>query len=437
MGALGLDLAPERARHLTPELIRSLELILAMEAGQHRAVEAIHQSVRERVRQLGRMGGFDLPDRDRQGCAAFERSLVLMEPRPRRHREGLLEQAAVKTPLVVALSLLSGCALAPRMQMDEAAAEARGRARGKDSNCKVEPVTPDLITRLSEQSAKDYAPVPDPQGKVPPPPYTIAPYDVLQVTVWDHPALTAPTGGFRSPEENGISVQEDGTTYYPHVGVIHVAGKRLPEVRAILTEKLAHDIMKPQLDVRIAAFRRKRVQVTGEVIAPVTMPLTDVPLLVQDAIAFAKGFIAEGPVPGPAVGADPPNVTHTRDGKTHRLDLLAFYEGGDHSQKWLLKDGDVINVGDRNHRNRIFVMGEVKQQQAKLMAKRRMTLAEAIGDSGGIDPVASAVGKIYVIRGDVNAPSIYRLDASSADALLLATQFQLRPKESCTWRRTT
>jgi polysaccharide export outer membrane protein len=314
------------------------------------------------------------------------------------------------------------------MQMDEAAAEARGRAHGKDSSYKVEPITPDLITRLSEQNAKDYAPVPDPQGKVRPPPYTIAPYDVLQVTVWDHPELTAPTGGFRSPEENGIPVQEDGTTYYPHVGVIHVAGKTLPEVRAILTEKLARDIMKPQLDVRIAAFRGKRVQVTGEVIAPVTMPLTDVPLRVQDAIAFAKGFIPESLVPGGPAGADPSNVTLTRDGKTYRLDLLALYEGGDLSQNWLLKDGDVINVGDRN-RNRIFVMGEVKQQQAKLMVKRRMTLAEAIGDSGGIDPVASAVGKIYVIRGDFNVPSIYRLDASSADALLLATQFQLRPKD--------
>jgi protein-tyrosine-phosphatase len=79
MGALGLDLAQERARHLTRELIRSFELILAMEAGQYRAVEAIHQGARERVHHLGRMGGFDLPDRDQRGRAAFERPLVLME----------------------------------------------------------------------------------------------------------------------------------------------------------------------------------------------------------------------------------------------------------------------------------------------------------------------------------------------------------------------
>jgi polysaccharide export outer membrane protein len=39
------------------------------------------------------------------------------------------------------------------------------------------------------------------------------------------------------------------------------------------------------------------------------------------------------------------------------------------------------------------------------------------------------VGNIFVIRGDYEAPEIYHLDASSADALLLATQFQLRPRD--------
>jgi len=53
-------------------------------------------------------------------------------------------------------------------------------------------------------------------------------------------------------------------------------------------------IAKPQLDVRIAAFRGKKVQVTGEVLAPSTMPITDVPARVQDAVAFAKGFNPRG-----------------------------------------------------------------------------------------------------------------------------------------------
>jgi polysaccharide export outer membrane protein len=56
-----------------------------------------------------------------------------------------------------------------------------------------------------------------------------------------------------------------------------------------------------------------------------------------------------------------------------------------------------------------------------------MSLAEAIGDSEGFDPLTSNPGEVYVIRGRYEAPRVFKLDASSADALLLAVQFQLEP----------
>ena len=71
--------------------------------------------------------------------------------------------------------------------------------------------------------------------------------------------------------------------------------------------------------------------------------------------------------------------------------------------------------------------GEVRQPSSKLMAKGRMSLAEAIGDSAGFDPVTSNPGAVYVIRGRYETPRVFKLDASSADALLLAVQFQLEP----------
>jgi polysaccharide export outer membrane protein len=323
----------------------------------------------------------------------------------------------VRSAAVLVVALLSGCALAPGMRMDEHAATER--ARRKDADFKVEPITASLIATLAETRSSERALAPDPLRGEAQTAYTVAPHDVLQVTVWAHPELTVPTGQFRSPEENGIPVLADGTLYYPYVGIVEVAGKTLREVRAILTTRLAAVIPNPQLDVRIAAFRGKKVQVTGEVVAPSTMPITDVPLRVHDAIAFARGFAPE---------ADLTGVTLSRDGRVNPLDLLAFYERGDTSQNWLLRDGDVLNVPDRN-RNRVFVLGEVRRPQARLMIKRRMTLAEAIGDSDGFDPTAANVGRVYVIRGDFDAPEIYRLDASSADALLLATQFELKPRD--------
>ena len=149
------------------------------------------------------------------------------------------------------------------------------------------------------------------------------------------------------------------------------------------------------------------------------MPITDVPLRVQDAISQARGFSTE---------ADLRTVTLSRAGTTFNLDLQALYEQGDVSQNWLLTDGDIVNVADRN-RNKVFVLGEVRKPSSRLMVKGRMTLAEAIGDSEGFDPLTSNPGRVYVIRGSFERPAIFKLDAKSPDALLLATQFQLKPHD--------
>lgn len=320
--------------------------------------------------------------------------------------------------VALAVLLMPGCALVPGIKMDEDAAVRRGRATTQDEQFRVQSITSNLILQLT----RDAVPVTrqrDPLAGAPPSAYTIAPHDVLQVTVWDHPELTVPTGQFRSPEENGNAVGADGSIFYPHVGVLQVAGKTVAEVRAILTQRLSRVIEQPQLDVRVAGYHGKRAQVTGEVVAPTAVPITNVPLRVQDAIAAARGFTPE---------ADPAQVTLSRAGQPYSLDLQALYEGGDLTQNWLLQDGDVIHVSDRN-RNRVYVMGEVRQQQAKLMTRGRMTLAEAIGESGGFDLLSANTSKVYVLRGDFDAPSIYRLDASSPDALLLAARFPLRPAD--------
>jgi polysaccharide export outer membrane protein len=312
------------------------------------------------------------------------------------------------------------------MRMDEDAAVGRGRDTTRDEHFDVQPITPDLLKRLAIESTprREADPLAVEAATYE---YRVAPYDILTVVVWDHPELTMPTGQFRSPEENGIRVNADGTIFYPYLGVVQVAGRTVAEVRKLIAERLNRIITNPQLDVRITGFRGRRAQVTGEVVQPSAVPITDVPLRVQDAIALARGFTPE---------ADYSNVTLTRDGRVHRLNLQALYENGDISQNWFLKDGDVVNVNDRN-RNKVFVVGEVRQQVARVMVKGRMTLAEALlgtgqlGEPGpsGFEPQVSNVGRIYVIRGDFQAPSIYKLDANSADALLLATNFQLKPRD--------
>jgi polysaccharide export outer membrane protein len=326
-----------------------------------------------------------------------------------------MNRAALAT--LLAAAHLSGCAaLSPGLHMSESGVERRGT---DERPIRIVPVTPAVIVEQAKVRARAA------EGRLKDPlaadadrwQYRVAPYDVLSVIVWDHPELTIPAGEFRAAEASGNVVQADGTVFYPHVGVVHVAGRTLPEIRQLLTEKLRKVVEGPQLDVRVAAFRGQRVHVTGEVVAPGTVPISDVPLRVADAVALAKGL-------SPA--AYPSGVTLVRGGKAQRLDLRALFEDGDTSQNWLLQDGDMVHVASAAQ-HKVFVLGEVRRPSSKLMARGHMTLAEAIGDSDGFDPVTSNPGAVYVLRGRYDAPEAYRLDASSADALLLAAQFQLEP----------
>ena len=88
---------------------------------------------------------------------------------------------------------------------------------------------------------------------------------MLTIPVWDHPEFTTPVGQCRSANESGTLVNEDGTIFYPYVGVLRVSGMRLAEIRNLITTRLAKYIEKVQLDVRVNAFRSKRVYVVGEV----------------------------------------------------------------------------------------------------------------------------------------------------------------------------
>jgi polysaccharide export outer membrane protein len=309
------------------------------------------------------------------------------------------------------------------MRMDESGLKNRGKDSKDPERFKIVSISPQLLTAQAKGQAEAGAAQHErakPPQDASPYEYRISPHDVLSVIVWEHPELTIPAGQFRSADSTGYTVAPDGTIFFPHVGTLQVADRTPDEVRQDLTDKLAEYVRDPQLQVIVAAYRGKRAQIAGEVVAPAQVPITDVPLRVQDAIALAKGFTLD---------ADPAHVTLTRGGEVHQLDLIALYEGGDTSQNWILQDGDIVHIPDRS-RQRVFVLGEVKKPAAKVFPKGgRMSLADALGDSEGLDLSYANPGQIYVFRGQYDAPEVYHLDASSPDALLLATQFQLKARD--------
>lgn len=282
-------------------------------------------------------------------------------------------------------------------------------------------ITPELITEL-------HAPAPTPTHHAELEQqrllydYVVGPGDVLSITVWNHPELTIPAGSMRSPADAGNWVHNDGTIFYPYVGSLQVAGLRVTEIREEITRRLRTYIERPQVDVTVAAFRSKRIYVTGAVNQPGTLPITNVPLTLLDAINQSGGLTE---------GADWQRVLVSRDGSERVFNLRQLYQQGDTGQNLLLQPGDLVHINHSDN-NKIFVLGEVGKPQSLIMGRQGMTLAEALADSGGWNENRSDARGVFVLRRSTSsnyAIDVFQLNARQATALVLADQFPLQERD--------
>lgn len=306
---------------------------------------------------------------------------------------------------------LGGCAIAPGLYVE---------------NLEVtEPAPPPTYRLIPITAALPLESPPEPSPpKLPAPPYEyrVSPYDVLQITVWDHPELSTtallplPEEEFTTAKTTGHYVDSQGQIFFPQLGAQTVAGQTVAEIRQQLTRRLARLVPNPQIAVRVAAYRGKRVQVLGEVREPGGIFLTDTPLHVLEAIGRKGGLTGQ---------ADPARAVLNREGDTIPLDLARMISDGDLRQNYLLRDGDVIHVPD-NRRQRIFLLGEIKRPTARVIPWRGYSLGDALGEAEGMDLNTADSGRIFVFRQEGDTPVVYHLDARSVEALLLATRFPLR-----------
>lgn len=350
---------------------------------------------------------------------------------------GAWPRLGVVFSVACSVSMLSACSIIPgtsaSAMRDESSVALPVSKQGElvPANVTVKPITAELIVEQVKASQPGFrasaaggetattksAKVPN--IGLPHQDYRLGPGDIINVTVWDHPELTIPAGSFRSAESSGTLVNEDGSIFYPYVGVIDVNGMKVSELRDLLSKRLSRVIERVQLDIRVIAFRSKRVYVVGEVKNPGVQAINDIEMTMLEAINRAEGFTDL---------ADHGNVLLTRDGQTYRVDVQSLYEDGDVTQNVLLEAGDIVNVPDSQF-NKVFVLGEVLKPGSYVMNKRRITLAEALADAGYVNQFTSDPGWIFVMRGSVDSPQLYHLNARSPDALLLAERFPLRPRD--------
>jgi protein-tyrosine phosphatase len=79
MAERGLDISGHKARQLTPDLVRSTDLILVMESAHKHAIESRHPTAGPRIHRLCEQQNEDIPDPFRRSKAHFAEALALIE----------------------------------------------------------------------------------------------------------------------------------------------------------------------------------------------------------------------------------------------------------------------------------------------------------------------------------------------------------------------
>lgn len=338
---------------------------------------------------------------------------------------------------VVVVVWLSACtAMAPGIQFGKAQ-PASTEADAADADAVVSPaeilaITPRLVRQekalRDQQIAEDITALLQPAQI-----YRIEAGDVLHIVVWDHPELSASmlpagvpgavgvAGVAVSPmqPQSGFEIDQQGMLDFPYAGKLKVAGLTAVEAHEQLIRRLSHYLKHPKVTLRVLTYRSKRVYVDGEVKQPGVQAINDLPMTLTEAINRAGGVTPM---------ADQSRIMVSREGKTYQINMPQLVQRGVNPSAIMLASGDVVRVLSRDE-TKIFISGEVTSPRALPMRNGRLTLNEALGEAGGINPVTGDARQVYVVRRNSQSSVVYQLDANAPGALAMAEGFELNPRD--------
>jgi polysaccharide export outer membrane protein len=333
--------------------------------------------------------------------------------------------ACARCGAAVLALFLGGCATGVNFRAPEGAA-----ARADGGAPPTEMITEQLIAadkrQRLEQAEQDLSRlvVPDPA------PYMIGRGDILSIVVWDHPELAgagmaaaaaAADSGTANPNatQQGFVVDHQGRIQFPLAGLLTVEGLTEEQARGLLTTRLAKYIAHPSVTLRVQAYRSQRVYIDGEVKSPGLQVINDIPMTLMEALNRAGGLLPT---------ADQSRIVLERGDARYNLHLRELVQKGINPGNVMLAPGDLVRVHSRDE-SKVFVSGEVVSPRALTMHDGRLTLNEALGETGGISPLSGDARQIYVVRKTPERIRVFQLDARLGGAMAMAEGFELRPKD--------
>ena len=178
--------------------------------------------------------------------------------------------------------------------------------------------------------------------------YIIGPGDVLELKFFDAPELSGE-----------LTVLNDGTVPLPLIGNVRINGMTLLQASNRLTELMASELLRPDLQLTVLVPRPVRVALVGQVERPGIYSLTPnetgqteggpsirlsgLPTVI-DAIQKAGGITQQANLRDVVLQRRLPGISSSSKFKQTKLDLLGLVLDGNHSQNPFLFDGDTIRI---------------------------------------------------------------------------------------------
>jgi len=314
---------------------------------------------------------------------------------------------------------LSGCSLAPGMYFDDDEVTYETQPGGSKVTPIIKTITPQLIQSENQRSANE---VQDDLSDIirPAQPYKIGAGDRLAITVWEHPELMMPASGMSEDRSLGFTVSAEGMIQFPYSGDIRVEGLTELQARDQLAQSLSKFIRDPKVNLKVIAYRSKRIYVGGGIMNPGIVVIDDIPLSLPEAISRAGGITQLG---------DQSRINITSGGKVYTVDLTRMTRLGMNPASIMLRNGDMIHVSLREE-SKVFVIGEVSKPMSLMLRNGHLSLSEALGEAGGVNPQSGNANQIFVIRNaNDTQPTVYHLDSHSPVMFALADNFKLKAKD--------
>jgi len=213
--------------------------------------------------------------------------------------------------------------------------------------------------------------------------YVVNNNDVLDITVYDHPEMTAT-----------VRVDGQGMVAVPLLNQVKVQGLSISEASAKISKLLAEGyIVNPQVNIFVKNFRDQKASILGQVAKPGVYDLTTKTTLLE-LISQAGGLT-------PEAGDRATIKREGGKGEETLVQLRNLIDRGDASQNVAIMDGDKIFIDKAGI---FYVTGQVKKPDS-YNYQDKLTVMKAVAMAGGFTDTASK-GSIDIVRKEAGKEKI-------------------------------